>query len=139
MLPQEFPTTPTSPRPRLLIVDDSPVALAFLEAIFKGAYFEVETAGHGVEGLDKALRLEPDLIVTDGLMPDVDGFELIRRVKSHESLAHIPIVMLTSGDFNDTEYTSRVPQPDAFVAKSMQIEPLMNQVKALLAERSKRP
>ena len=122
----------------MLIVDDSPVALAFLEAIFKGAYFEVETAGNGIEGLDKALRNEPDLVVTDGLMPDVDGFELIRRLKSHASLANIPIVMLTSGDFNGVEYTSRSPQPDAFVAKSMQIDPLMNQVKALLAARSKR-
>lgn len=125
-------------RPRLLIVDDSPVALAFLEAIFKGAYFEVDTAGTGQEGIDKAIRSEPDLVVTDGLMPDVDGFELIRRLKNHESTADIPVVMLTSGDFRDSEYTSRVPQPDAFVAKSMQIEPLMDQVKALLAERPKR-
>lgn len=118
-----------------MIVDDSPVALAFLEAIFKGAYFEVETAGNGEEGIEKAMRHAPDLVITDGLMPDVDGFEVIRRLKSHHSTAHIPVVMLTSGDFRDTEYTARIPQPDAFVAKSMQIDPLMNQVKALLDAR----
>ena len=124
-------------RPRLLIIDDSPVALAFLEAIFKGAHFEVETAGSGLEGVDKAIRRPPTLVITDGLMPDVDGFEVIRRLKSHDVTATIPVVMLTSGDFKDAEYTKRVPQPDAFVAKSMQIEPLMNQVKALLAEQHK--
>ena len=118
-----------------MIVDDSPVALAFLEAIFKGAYFEVETASNGPEAIDKAMRHTPDLVITDGLMPDVDGFEVIRRLKAHQSTAHVPVVMLTSGDFRDTEYTARDPQPDAFVAKSMQIDPLMNQVKALLDAR----
>jgi CheY-like chemotaxis protein len=68
-------------------VDDSPVALAFLEAVFRGAHYEVETASNGMEGLDKALRSAPDLIVTDGLMPDVDGFELVRRLRNHPETA----------------------------------------------------
>ena len=117
-----------------MIVDDSPVALAFLEAVFRGAHYQVETASNGVEGLDKALRNAPDLIVTDGLMPDVDGFELVRRLRAHPETLHVPVVMLTSVDTLDPEYSSRVPQPDALVAKSMQIEPLMETVKALLAK-----
>lgn len=121
------------PHPRLLIVDDSPVALSFLEAVFRGVSFDVETAGNGGEGIDKALRLLPDLIITDGLMPDVDGFELVRRLKEDPTTAHIPIVMLTSGDINDDEYTSRDPQPNALVTKSMQFEPLIDTVKSLLA------
>lgn len=128
---QEFPTN-TNRSPRLLIVDDSPVALAFLEAVFRGAHYEVETASNGVDGLDKALRSTPDLIVTDGVMPDVDGFELVRRLRSHPETARVPVVMLTSVDTLDPEYSERLPQPDAMVAKSMQIEPLMNQVKTLL-------
>lgn len=77
----------------------------------------------------------PDLVITDGIMPDVDGFDVIRRMKEHPPTAAIPVVMLTSGDFHDAEYASRVPQPDAYVAKSMQIEPLMKQVTALLAKK----
>lgn len=76
----------------------------------------------------------PDLIVTDGLMPDVDGFELVRRLRNHPETAQVAVVMLTSVDTLDPEYTSRVPQPDAMVAKSMQIEPLMETVKTLLAK-----
>ena len=133
--PQESATNTTRTRPHLLVVDDSPVALAFLEAVFRGAHYEVDSAGSGADGFDKALRIKPDLVVTDGLMPDVDGFELVRRMKNHPDTADIPVVMLTSGDIQDAEYTARVPQPDALVAKSMQIEPLQNQVKALLGKR----
>ena len=57
-----------------LIVDDSPVALAILGAVFKGEHYEVETAGDGLDGFDKARQFEPDLVITDGLMPRADGF-----------------------------------------------------------------
>jgi CheY-like chemotaxis protein len=124
-------TAPAS-RPRLLIVDDSPTALVFLEAIFKGAGYDVATATTGAEGIEKALQLVPDLVITDGIMPDVDGFDLIKAMKDHPPAAAIPVVMLTSGDFGDAEYSSRVPQPDAYVAKSMQLDPLMKQVADLL-------
>jgi two-component system, OmpR family, response regulator len=119
-----------------LIVDDSPTALVFLEAIFKGANYDVATAASGSEGIEKARQLVPDLVITDGIMPDVDGFEVIRRMKEHPPTARIPVVMLTSGDFHDAEYASRVPQPDAYVAKSMQLEPLMKQVTTLLAKKT---
>ena len=115
-------------------MDDSPTALVFLEAIFKGGNYDVATAANGAEGIEKVLQLVPDLVITDGIMPDVDGFDLIRRMKEHPPTANIPVVMLTSGDFHDPEYASRVPQPDAYVAKSMHIEPLMKQVAALLAK-----
>ena len=96
----------------------------------------METAATGAEGIEKALRLVPDLVITDGIMPDVDGFEVIGRMKENPPTANIPVVMLTSGDFLDAEYASRVPQPDAYVAKSMQLEPLMKQVAALLAKKT---
>jgi len=67
-------------------------------------------------------------------MPDVDGYELVRRLRNHPETAAVPVVMLTSVDTLDPEFSSRVPQPDALVAKSMEIEPLMKQVKALLAK-----
>lgn len=126
------PAITTVPRPRLLIVDDSAVALAVLAAVFRGAQYEVETASNGTEGLDKALRSVPDLIVTDALMPDIDGFELLRQLRNHSATARVPVVMLTSVDAADPEYSGRIPQPDGFVAKSMQVGPLMEQVSALL-------
>ena len=131
-IPKEFVTTTPSQRPRLLIIDDSPTALVFLEAIFKGANYQVETAATGEEGIEKALRLVPDLVITDGIMPDVDGFAVIQRMRAHPSTAHVPVIMLTSGDFRDSEYADRLPQPDAYVAKSMDLDPLLKQVKKML-------
>lgn len=126
-----------TPRLRLLIVDDSPVTLAFLGAVFKAAY-DVTTATDGDQGLAKALSVAPDLIVTDSLMPTVDGFELIRQLKTYPSTAGIPVIMLTSGEIGDREYTDRVPQPDALVAKSTTVDPLVNAVQALLSARGLR-
>jgi two-component system OmpR family response regulator len=118
-----------------LIVDDSPTALVFLEAMLKSASYDVETAPTAIEGIEKALRRAPDLVITDGIMPDVDGFDLIRRLREHPPTANVPVVMLTSGDFRDAEFAQRVPQPDAYVSKSMEIEPLMKQVAGLLSRR----
>jgi DNA-binding response OmpR family regulator len=129
---KELVTTTPSRRPTLLIVDDSPTALVFLEAIFKGANYDVETAATGNEGIEKALRLVPDLVITDGIMPDVDGFDLIKRMREHEPTAQVPVIMLTSGDFRDAEYADRVPQPDAYIAKSMELDPLLKQVKKMI-------
>lgn len=113
-------------------MDDSPTALVFLEAIFKSANYDVETAATGEEGIEKAMRLVPDLVITDGIMPDVDGFDVIRRMREHPPTAQIPVVMLTSGDFRDAEYADRIPQPDAYVTKSMELDPLLKQVEKML-------
>ena len=117
---------------RLLIIDDSPVALSFLQAVFKSASYDVDTAPDGEAGFVKAVSGVPDLIVTDGLMPGIDGFELIRRLKAEPATTDIPVLMLTSGEVGDAEFTSREPQPDAMVAKSSSVDPLLAGVKALL-------
>jgi CheY-like chemotaxis protein len=123
-----------APRPRLLIVDDSPVALSFLSAVLQVTY-DVDTAGDGEDAISKAIASVPDLIVTDSLMPNVDGFELIRRLRASAATASIPIVMLTSSDLADDEIRLRTPRPDAIVRKSTSIEPLLEQVARLLSSK----
>ena len=125
-------------RYRLLIVDDSPVALSFLQAVFKSAGYDVDAAPDGESGLAKAISQVPDLIVTDGLMPGIDGFELIRRLKVDPATADVPVVMLTSGEVGDAEFSSREPQPDAMVAKSPSFDSLMAAVKGQLTGRTPR-
>jgi CheY-like chemotaxis protein len=120
-----------SQRPRVLIVDDSPVALSFLRAVLQSAY-DVDTAVDGEDAMQKALAQTPDLVVTDSLMPKVDGFELIGRLREHPPTAAIPVVMLTSSDAADDEIRSRTPQPTALVRKSTSIEPLLQEVARLL-------
>ena len=120
-----------SQRPRVLIVDDSPVALSFLRAVFQGTY-DVDTAVDGEDAMQKVAAHTPDVVVTDSLMPNVDGFELIGLLRAHPPTASIPVVMLTSSDAADEEIRSRTPQPDALVRKSTTIDPLLQEVAKLL-------
>lgn len=81
----------------ILVVDDEPaireIAHTSLELI--GGY-EVLSAGSGGEGVEVALRNQPDAILLDAMMPNMDGAATIAALKSHESTARIPIVMLTA-------------------------------------------
>lgn len=121
----------------MLIVDDSPVALAILGAVFKGEHYEVDTAADGIEGFAKARQFGPDLVITDGLMPRADGFELVRLLKEDPAMRSIPVLMLTSADLRDAEYQGRQPAPDAFIAKSMEMAPLLSRVREMLSEPGK--
>ena len=125
-------------RARVLVVDDSPTALRLLQAVFEAEHFDVVTANDGGEGLEKVQQCRPDLIVTDSIMPGVDGFAFLRRLKENPATRLIPVIMLTSGDLRDPEYQQSESQPDAFVTKSMEMEPLLNQARDLLKRSSAR-
>ena len=119
-------------RARLLVVDDSPTALRLLQAVFEAEHYDVVTATDGREGLEKVQQCRPDLIVTDSIMPGVDGFAFLRRLREDPATRLIPVIMLTSGDFRDPEYQRGESRPDAFVAKSMEMGPLVSQARNLL-------
>lgn len=122
-------------RSRLLVVEDSPVALALLQAVLRVDY-EVETATDGEMAIEKALTAVPDLVVTDSLMPKVDGFELIRRLREHPATAKVPIVMLTSSEATEEDFGIGLPRPNAVVRKSTSLDPLLEQISYLLATRA---
>jgi two-component system cell cycle sensor histidine kinase/response regulator CckA len=81
---------------KILIADDNEENLYFLEVLLKGNQFDVATAKNGSEALDAALASPPDIIVTDILMPVMDGFALCRSWKSNEKLRNIPFVFYTA-------------------------------------------
>jgi signal transduction histidine kinase len=82
----------------LLIVDDEPSARETLLSMLEGSPCDIETAKNGPEALQKAERLQPDLILLDVMMPGMDGFEVCRRIRSTPKLAEVPIVILTALD-----------------------------------------
>lgn len=127
----ETPTFPSG-RLRVLVVDDSPTTLRLLQAVFEAEDYDVVTASDGGEGLEKVQQCRPDLIVTDSIMPGVDGFALLRRLRENPATRLIPVIMLTSGDFRDPEYQRSEFQPDAFVTKSVALGPLLYRVGKLL-------
>lgn len=84
---------------RLLLCDDEPHILRAAEFKFKRAGFDVVTAGDGEEGWQQIQRQPPDMLITDCQMPRLDGVSLVKRVREHEELAGLPIVMLTAKRF----------------------------------------
>ena len=82
----------------ILIVDDEPAGRHTLESILDGQGYRLEMAGNGLEALEKASQILPDVILLDVMMPGMDGFEVCRRIRNNPALAEIPIIMLTALD-----------------------------------------
>ena len=83
---------------RVLVVDDVPANVKLLEARLSAEYFDVITADSGAEALAMCERAECDIVLLDVMMPDMDGFEVCRRLKSNPATHHIPVVMVTALD-----------------------------------------
>ncbi len=81
---------------KILIVDDDDNSRVFLERALRGQDYSAESAANGVEALEKAYQWHPDLIISDILMPEMNGFELCRRIKTDEQLRNIPFIFYTA-------------------------------------------
>ena len=124
--------------PRLLIVDDSPTAVRLLQAIFKDDY-DVVTARDGIDGLAKVHHTRPDVIITDSVMPGLDGFALLGKIRENPATNQIPVIILTAEDPRHAPPRGKGdPEPDALVLKSANPEPLMSEVVRVLKSRLKR-
>lgn len=110
----------------VLLVEDDPALRRYLEIVLQRAGYEVVSAGDGLEAMKFLLSGNVDVIVTDALMPNLDGYELCRFVRSSEHLAHLPIILLSALDPKNS--TDEAEQVDAFLAKPVSPEDLLNRI-----------
>ncbi len=87
---------PAGQKKRVLVVDDERHIVRLVQVNLERQGYEVLTAYDGVECLEKAKSEQPDLIVLDVMMPRMDGFEALQRLKSDPETSHIPVIMLTA-------------------------------------------
>ncbi|MBC9794745.1 response regulator [Sinomicrobium weinanense] len=120
--------------PLLLIVDDNADICLFVENIFKQDY-RVIKAGNGQEGIDKALKAVPDVIISDIMMPVKDGIYLANTLKNDERTSHIPIILLTAKSGNNNEISGLKTGADAYIVKPFQQEKLRVLIENLLKNR----
>lgn len=80
----------------VLIVEDSVVVVKFLTVVFKNVGFRVKTASDGFEALEKAIKDDINLIVTDLNMPQMDGITLLKNLKENEDTKKIPVILMSS-------------------------------------------
>lgn len=83
---------------KILVVDDSPTEVYQFKAMLEQKGYEVITAENGREGVEAATREQPDIVLMDIVMPDMNGFQATRQLTRHEDTKHIPVVIVSSKD-----------------------------------------
>src|SRR5438445_7784545 len=125
------------PQPRVLVVDDEEhiTELVAMGLGFNG--FEVERAGSGRAALAAIESRRPDLVVLDVMLPDLDGFEVARRLRQAEGAgSRVPIIFLTARDTTADKVEGLRLGSDDYVTKPFSIEELIERVKAVLRRSS---
>jgi two-component system, OmpR family, response regulator len=115
---------------RVLVVDDEDYIADLLSTGLKFVGFDVRTASGGQEALTLARDWKPDLLVLDVMMPDVDGFEVTRRLRSEGR--HVPVLFLTARDSVEDKVTGLTIGGDDYVTKPFSLEEIVARVRAML-------
>ena len=117
---------------RVLVVDDVPANVKLLEARLSAEYFDVITAYNGAEALAVCERAECDIVLLDVMMPDMDGFDVCRRLKSNPATHHIPVVMVTALDQPSDRVKGLEAGADDFLTKPVSDVALLSRVRSLV-------
>jgi len=123
-------------KPRLLVVEDSPEMNAFISDIFTDR-FEVITAYDGAEGLHRALESVPDVIITDVMMPGMDGYAFTAAVKADPAICHVPVIMLTAKTSDEDRISGYKSGADMYLAKPFNPDVLISMVGGLMARKER--
>jgi two-component system, cell cycle response regulator len=116
---------------RILVVDDVQANVDVLEAKLSAEYYDVISATRGAKGFEMARREKPDIILLDVMMPDLDGFEVCRRLKADAETRHIPVLMLTALDGRGDRLKGLEVGAEDFLTKPIDDVQLMARVKSL--------
>ena len=114
---------------KILLVDDDPVLSELVSYILTSEGYEAIVANDGEEGLRKFQASNPDLVVLDVTMPEMDGFEVCRRIRI---LSSVPVIMLTAQGAEDSIVKGLDMGADDYVTKPFQLKPFMARVRANL-------
>jgi two-component system OmpR family response regulator len=126
---------------RLLVVDDEPNIRELLSASLRFAGFHVETAADGQQALQLVGSYSPDLIVLDVMMPGIDGFEVVRRMRQNRQ--QMPVLFLTAKDATEDKIGGLTLGADDYITKPFSLEEVIARIRAVLrraqSEDARRP
>ncbi|WP_280217357.1 response regulator transcription factor [Nocardia neocaledoniensis] len=121
---------PEAPEARVLVVDDEPMIVELLAVSLRYQGFEVATAADGAEGLDKARSFRPQALIVDVMMPGMDGFGLLRRLRADGIDA--PVLFLTARDEVEDKITGLTLGADDYVTKPFSLEEVVARLRVIL-------
>ena len=120
----------------LLVVEDNPDIRTYIADVFAND-FDVRQAADGQEGLQMALEIIPDMIISDVMMPNMDGNELCRKVKENVRTSHVPIILLTAKDGNEAKEEGYESGADSYLTKPFSSSLLRTRVHNLVEQRQR--
>ena len=124
-------------RKRVLIVEDNVEFSTYLKGELS-RFYTVYEAANGLEGEKKAVEKEPDVIITDLMMPGIDGIELCHRIKNNINTSHIPVILLTANSNIENEERGYREGADAYISKPFHWDILLARVENLMVQKVQR-
>jgi two-component system alkaline phosphatase synthesis response regulator PhoP len=116
----------------ILIIEDNEGFRKSLGSQLQKHGYDVITARDGLEGLNAVRKSNPDLVITDIMLPGLDGHKICRMIKFDKNFNHIPVIVLTARDLDADEETARKCGADAFVIKKTRIPIILDIIQRLL-------
>lgn len=121
---------------RVLLAEDEPHITELLKFLLSRAGFDVRTEADGRAALESALDNPPDVMILDVMLPELDGFEVLRRLRSDPRGAGVPVMMLTAKGQREDRETAKRLKVDAFVTKPFSNAEVIENVRRLANERA---
>ena len=121
----------------ILIIEDDPIVRENLEEILKFKGFSVITAEDGKNGFETAVKREPELIISDIMMPEMDGYQVLKKVREHPAITNTPIVLLTAKTLTESKIKGLEYGADDYITKPFNAKELVARVNNLLEMRKK--
>ena len=123
-------------RPEVLVIDDNSDIRAYLRTALSSIY-KVSEAIDGKSGLEMARRIVPDLIISDIMMPVMDGLEFCSQLKQDKAISHIPVILLTARSLDDQRVEGYEHGADAYISKPFSLRLLLSRIDNLVQSRRK--
>lgn len=120
----------------ILVVEDEPDLLNYIKDSFSSVFHKVLTATNGEKALTIIHQYSPDFVVSDVMMPVMDGFEMCRQIKTNIEISHIPVLLLTALGDDDSSITGYKMGADLYLSKPFGVDLLLTIIRNLLKARS---
>lgn len=121
---------------KIMVIDDDDDVRGLLETQL-GKYFTISSAANGAEGLEKLGDEQPDLVVCDVMMPEMDGFEFTKRLKGNFNISHIPVILLTAYSSEEHQLKGIRAGADSYITKPFSVKYLLMRIVKLIEQREK--
>ncbi|MEM7186068.1 MAG: response regulator [Bacteroidota bacterium] len=132
--PVELGDAAADDAPVVLVVDDNADIRQYIGTIFETTY-AVRSANDGRQGFEQAIALVPDIVISDVMMPEEDGFQLTKRLKEHEITSHVPVILLTAKTEDTDKLEGLGTGADAYITKPFNSQLLLGTANNLIENR----